>query len=181
MGLKMNKLTLTLTLLAAALGANSAMANTSGVVYVTGLVEGQTCKITDDTSYHNLRLPNTRTASLGQQGAFSPEQVHFNIDLEECEKGVTAGVSFDMSNVDTNNVGTLTNLLSGPGAAENVNIQLMHANAPIDLANQTNHHYLTTQTYQDTVSYAYAARYYATGQSSEGYVRSFATFKVDYK
>ncbi|TCM66600.1 major type 1 subunit fimbrin (pilin) [Acinetobacter calcoaceticus] len=179
----MKKLALSLGAVALALTSaqSFAVGATSGIVNVTGYVQGQTCRITDDTTYHDLRLDDTRTRDLVRLGDVSTQQVKFDIKLVDCEVGETAGIRFGNSNVDGAHAGTLKNIWSGSGVAENVNIQLMYNDQAIDLTAQTNDHYKTVVTHDDALVYQYAARYYATGQATKGWVHSFATYNVDYK
>lgn len=178
----MKKLALSLGVAAIALTSTASFAADKGRVDITGFVYGQTCQITDDTVYHNLRLPDTPTRALANAGDVSNEKVEFDIKLVNCEKNTTAGIRFDDTwNIDSRNAGTLKNVLTGNGAAQNVNIQLLHGDMPINLNAQTKDHYKTTQSYDDTLIYNYAARYYATAQSKQGHVQTSATFKIDYK
>ncbi|AOA58705.1 fimbrial protein [Acinetobacter larvae] len=177
----MKKLTLSLGVLTALLAANSSFAATTGSVYINGKIEGQTCRLTDDSVTQHIRIPTGYTRDLGNAGDVSPQQERFAIKIIECEKNVTAGIRFDRTNVEANNAGTLRNIYQGRNAAKNVNIQLLHEDKPINLAAQTQDHYLTTITYDDTINYQYAARYYATAQAERGEVRTLTTFQIDYK
>lgn len=177
----MKKLALVLGAVATALTSATTFAATSGQIGFQGLVIGQTCQIQPDHVSRVLTLPTVRANQLKVAGQVSAEKVSFPINLIQCEQGVTAGVLFEPTNVDTTQAGTLMNTSQAANSATNVHIQLMYDNQGINLGAQSDSHYKTASTLNEVLEYEYEARYYATGQSTPGLVETLTTFRINYK
>lgn len=179
----MNTLKTSLSLIAAILCTGAAhAAETTGQVDFSGSVYSQTCTIATTSKDKKVILPPVRASALMTAGIASKEKETFDLVLSGCTAGMTAGVLFDQTNVDSANSGTLINTSTGASAAKNVNIQIALADGTaIKLNEQTKDHYREVVKDDVDQKYGYIASYFSTGKATAGSVTSYATFKVDYK
>lgn len=180
----MKKITQVLTVLSAcgfaSLSYAADVSSVEGRVNFTGKVYAQTCQLNDETKNKNVPLPDVRASELMQSGQ-TAKPTPFKLDLTGCTKGLIAGLKFDQINVDAGNAGTLRNIAAGAETAQNVNIQILANGQPLTLNTAMDFYYQAIDADDVLVSYPFEARYYATGKTTAGEVKSYATFKIDYK
>jgi major type 1 subunit fimbrin (pilin) len=156
-----------------------------GTITINGKVVAQTCQVdgnglgTADNKV--VTLPNVLTTALAATGDTAGD-TGFNISVTGCDASLsTVQAYFSGGDVNSGN-GRLDN--SATGAASNVQVQLLNASdAPMDLsgANATAQSSQQVSLSGGAATLSYKARYYATGASSAGAVKSTVDFTLIYQ
>lgn len=169
---------------------SGAQAAANGNVNFEGMVVNQTCNATinGDSSGTFVTLPKVQTSLLSKPGE-TAGQTSFNIEVANClatnpsnsgmikaffEKYNTKGYNLDSE-------GRLTSLAAN--SAKNVVLELVDgtSNTPISVGsqNQITSDYVNISS--GNAKIPYAVRYYATGQSTPGYLSGEVRYVLIYK
>lgn len=154
-----------------------------GNLNIEGSVTASTCKINAGTSpvVVDVHLPTVSTAAL-PSNASTAGRTGFSIALTNCSAAVTKAQTYFESG-PTVNAASNNLRLSGSGAAANVELQLLNADASkIMLGNP----YATQNSQQVNVTSGaatlnYFAEYYATGAAGAGTANSSVAFSMVYQ
>ncbi|HHF1670081.1 TPA: fimbrial protein [Haemophilus influenzae] len=133
----MKKLTLAAGLLFSLGGISSAFGAADGTITFNGRVVDQTCTVSNNTSGNNIdvKLPTVNKTQLAADGAVAG-LTRFNIELTGCKPAATGGTNgvraYFLPNsqyVDptTHNLINVAQVTGGDTKADNVQIQLTHA------------------------------------------------------
>ncbi|HHF1771284.1 TPA: fimbrial protein [Haemophilus influenzae] len=133
----MKKLTLAAGLLFSLGGISSAFGAADGTITFNGRVVDQTCTVSNNTSGNNIdvKLPTVNKTQLAADGAVAG-LTRFNIELTGCKPAATEGTNgvraYFLPNsqyVDptTHNLINVAQVTGGDTKADNVQIQLTHA------------------------------------------------------
>ncbi len=187
----MNTKSLLLTAAIAATGlfASAAHADQNsgpdGTITVNGTVVAQTCQVdgnglgTADNKVVNL--PNVLTTALATSGDTAGD-TNFNLAVTGCDASLSSVQTyFSGGDINSGN-GRLDN--SASGAASNVQVQLLNGSGTaMDLsgANATAQGSQVVSLSGGAATLSYTARYYATGASSAGAVKSTVDFTLIYQ
>ncbi|RAP58582.1 hypothetical protein BTJ49_03965 [Oleiagrimonas sp. MCCC 1A03011] len=180
------------SLLAAALALGlSGVANADqnsgpdGSITINGKVIAQTCQVdgnaTGTADNKVVNLPDVLTTALASSGDTAGD-TSFSISVTGCDSSLSSVQTyFSGGNINTGD-GYLDNIAASP--ASNVQVQLLNASGtPMDLSGAD----ATAQGSQQVAlsggaaTLSYKARYYATGASSAGAVKSTVDFTLIYQ
>lgn len=204
----MKKLTLAAGLLFSLGGISSAFGAADGTITFNGRVVDQTCTVSNNTSGNNIdvTLPTVNKTQLAADGAVAG-LTRFNIELTGCKQaaiGGTDGVrAYFLPNsqyVDptTHNLKNIAPTTGGTTKAENVQIQLTHADTSkviavgenVDVQGHEKDPYKpwfdfvndTGSTTTAKAKLTYYAQYVAVGGAAgEGVVQSKVEYNIIYK
>jgi major type 1 subunit fimbrin (pilin) len=173
-----------LVLLAGLLLGESAYALDVGQITVNGMVVAATCSVTLGGSANPvIQLPNVPVSSLAQAGDASGDT---NVDLVLSGCSLTADTTVIPYFVPASNLspsgGRLRNV-AATSPASNVELQVLAGGIALNLAGAKgaqNAGSLYIQRILTGGSMRFVVRYYATGQSTAGFVNSSMTWGVDY-
>ncbi|EGF17130.1 MULTISPECIES: fimbrial protein [Haemophilus] len=203
----MKKLTLAAGLLFSLGGISSAFGAADGTITFNGRVVDQTCTVTNggNTGTFDVKLPTVNKAQLTTDGAVAG-LTRFNIELTGCKPAATGGTNsvraYFLPNsqyVDptTHNLINVAQVTSGETKANNVQIQLTHADTSkviavgenVDVQGHENDHYNPWSNFKNdtgattaTAKLTYYAQYIAVGGAAgEGVVQSKVEYNIIYK
>ena len=166
------------TLLATAGLVGMAQAQSSGTISFNGELTSSTCTIQNPgagTPNFTVTLPKVGVDSLTAgtpSSATSPFQI--GIGGGTCTAGTKVAIGFDSNAANTN--GRITST----GTATNIDIQISHNGAVMDLLNQPEVPPQTIATAGDTVTFPFAAAYFPTGTPTVGTVIGRIGYTVTY-
>ncbi|QEQ57869.1 type 1 fimbrial protein [Haemophilus influenzae biotype aegyptius] len=202
----MKKLTLAAGLLFSLGGISSAFGAPDGTITFNGRVVDQTCTVSTGTNGNfDVTLPTvnkTQLASVGEVAGLT----RFNIELTGCKSVATGGTNgvraYFLPNsqyVDpnTHNLKNIAQATTGVAKAENVQIQLTHADTSkviavgenVDVQGHENDSYNPWSNFKDdagattaTANLTYYAQYVAVDAPAEpGVVQSKVEYNIIYK
>ncbi|HHV6871124.1 type 1 fimbrial protein [Haemophilus influenzae] len=202
----MKKLTLAAGLLFSLGGISSAFGAADGTITFNGRVVDQTCTVTNGGNSGNfdVKLPAVNKTQLAADGAVAGA-TRFDIELKGCKQATAAGTNsvraYFLPNsqyVDatTHNLKNIAQTTAGVAKAENVQIQLTHADTHQVIAVgenvdvQENAPYNSWFAFENDAAAAgtakakltYHAQYVAVGAAAEpGLVQSKVEYNIIYK
>ncbi len=158
-------------------GAASGAGNPTVTVKFQGSYNSVTCTIVAGQENQTIKLPRISTASLTSPGQTAGSTA-FTIPLR-CDGSIDAVRVYFQRGVTANANGNLDIESPGdPASAKNVQVQLTNGDgSPIQVGDAATMKTVSIDA-SATTSVPFGAQYYATGPTSAGRVRTYATFVI---